>query len=110
MGLDMEFRLLRLLIIFKDWGKKTLEVQNKVLCLVEFFLLSPSLSSSLKKKHRTAINGIPANHLVSLVWRLTDSSPCQSPSALPPLDLSPSLPLSLSLSLSLSHSLTQLPL
>lgn len=49
MGLDMEFRLLRLLIIFKDWGKKTLEVQNKVLCLVEFFLLSPSLSSSLKK-------------------------------------------------------------
>jgi hypothetical protein len=75
----------------------------------------------------TAINGVPVKHLVSLIWRLTDSSPCQStPSALPhwiTLELlsfsfsrwrslspalPPSLPLSLSLppSLCLTHSLT----
>ena len=32
MGLDVESRLLLSLIIFKDWGKKHFEVQNKKSC------------------------------------------------------------------------------
>ena len=103
MGLDMESRLLLLLIIFKDWGEKTLrraKFESPVPGWV-FFLSSP-LSSSFFFNW-TAINGIPANHLVSLVWRLTDSSPCQS--AFGFATLGP-----LSLSLFLPHSLTQLSL
>lgn len=93
-------------LFLKIGGKKTLrraKFKSPVPGWVFFFLLSSPLSSSFKKKNRTVINGIPANHLVSLVWRLTDSSPCQSAFGFATLG-----PLSLSLSASLTHSAASL--
>lgn len=94
-------------LFLKIWGKKTLrraKFKSPVPgWVVFFFFYHHHYHHHFKKKNRTAINGIPANHLVSLVWRLTDSSPCQSAFGFATLG-----PLSLSLSASLTHSAASL--
>lgn len=101
MGLDVESQRLLSLITFKDWGKKHFEVQNKKSCAwLGVFVYHYDYHHHFFKKSDCEITGIPANHLVSLVWPLTDSSPCQSAFGFATFG-------SLSLSLSVSVCLSQ---
>lgn len=101
MGLDVESQRLLSLITFKDWGKKHFEVQNKKSCVwLGVFFYHYDYHHHFFKKSDCEITGIPANHLVSLVWPLTDSCPCQSAFGFATFGS-----LSLCLSLSVSHKL-----